>query len=583
MMDGFRQILRTARSAAALLAPTRVRTAARIARQTGIAYELTLPGLRAALATIGAPSPGPSQVYEFHAKNSPDKVALRWVEADAPTGPGGDPGAPSGPVHQMTYAQLNERMNRAGSALERRGMGRGSSVVLMMRNRPEFLELQGAAGRIGAAAVSVSWRSTASELAFVANDSGAKTLVFERDLWPVVEEARRTIATIPPAGYVAVGGSGASLRGCDRYEEDFLTPADPAPRDTAPGEAAVVVYTSGTTGKPKGAVRKFPKEALFAVLDLIAETPMRADDVHLVACPLYHSTAYAFASMTAVLGGCCVLVGEFRPQAFLEYVERFGVTTTAVVPTMLHRILSLGPEALAAHDTRSLRVIVSAGAPLPGPLALRTMDHFGDILFNFYGATETGLVTLAKPVDLRAAPGSIGKPLPGNEIRLLDDGGREVPPGHVGELYVRNRLLLAGYHGNPEATRASMRDGFFSVGDLARRDRDGRYFIEGRKRDMIISGGVNVYPAEVEAVLEAHADVVEAAVVGVDDAEWGERVRAFVVRRCPSTLDEAGVIAWCTQKLAGPKLPRDVVFVDALPRNPTGKVLKRDLRERGRG
>jgi fatty-acyl-CoA synthase len=572
MMNGFLQILAAARGGALADLPARVRTAARIARQTGIAYELTLPGLRAVLATLGGPSPGPSQVYEFHAKNSPDKVALQWVETD---------GAADGPVHRMTYAQLNERMNRAGSALQRRGVGRGASVVLMMRNRPEFLEVQAAAGRIGAAAVSVSWRSTASELAFVANDSGAKAVVFDHDLWPVIDEARRTIGTIAAEGYVAVGGSGVSLRGCDRYEEDFLTAAEPAPREMAPGDGAVVVYTSGTTGKPKGAVRKFPKEALYAVLDFIAETPMRADDVHFVACPLYHATAFGFASMTGVLGGCCVLAGEFRPQAFLDYVERLGVTTTAVVPTMLHRVLALGPAVLAAHDTRSLRLIMSGGAPLPGPLALRTMDQFGDVLFNFYGATETGLVTLAKPADLRAAPGTIGKPLPGNEIRLLDDAGREVPPGDVGELYVRNRLLLAGYHGNPEATRASMRDGFFSVGDLARRTPDGRYFIEGRKRDMIISGGVNVYPAEVEAVLEAHADIAEAAVVGVDDAEWGERVRAFVVRRPSSHLDEAAVTAWCRQKLAGPKLPRDVVFVDALPRNPTGKVLKRELRARG--
>jgi fatty-acyl-CoA synthase len=271
---------------------------------------------------------------------------------------------------------------------------------------------------------------------------------------------------------------------------------------------------------------------------------------------------------------------EFRPQAFLDYVERFGVTTTAVVPTMLHRVLALGPEALAARDTRTLRLIFSGGAPLSGPLALQTMDQFGDIVFNFYGATETGLVTLAKPDDLRAAPGTIGKLLPGNEVRLIGDDGREVPTGEVGELYARNKLLVAGYHNDPDSTRACMRDGFFSVGDLARRDRDGRYFIEGRKRDMIISGGVNVYPAEVEAVLEAHAEIAEAAVVGVEDAEWGERVRAFVVRVAGTSLDEGAVKAWCRERLAGPKLPREVVFLDALPRNPTGKVLKRELRAR---
>jgi fatty-acyl-CoA synthase len=255
------------------------------------------------------------------------------------------------------------------------------------------------------------------------------------------------------------------------------------------------------------------------------------------------------------------------------------VTTTALVPTMLHRVLALGPEILSKYDTRSLRLIFSGGAPLSGPLAIEAMDYFGDVLFNFYGATETGLVTLAKPADLRAAPWTIGKAVPGNEIRLLDDAGRDVKDGQVGELFARNKMLVAGYHKDDDATKSSMRDGFFSVGDLARRDRDGRYFIEGRKRDMVISGGVNVYPAEVESVLEAHPALGEVAVVGVPDAEWGERVRAFVSKRAGAEVDEAALKLWCRERLAGPKVPRDFVFLPSLPRNPTGKVLKRELRE----
>ncbi len=325
-------------------------------------------------------------------------------------------------------------------------------------------------------------------------------------------------------------------------------------------------------------MRKFPKEAMHAIMQFIAETPMRVDDIHLVTCPLYHSTAFGFLAMSGILGGTCVLMDEFKPEAFLQHVERYGVTSTALVPTMLHRVLALGRQVLDRYDTRTLRAIFSGGAPLPGPLAIEVMDQFGDVLFNFYGSTETGLVTLAKPADLRGAPGTIGKIIPGNEIALLDDAGRAVSAGQVGELYVRNKMLVAGYHNDPDATRSSMKEGFFSVGDLARVDRDGRYFIEGRKRDMIISGGVNVYPAEVEGVLEAHPDLAEVAVVGIEDPEWGERVRAFVVRRPGTSVDEAALKLWCRERLSGPKVPRDYVFLDGLPRNPTGKVLKRELR-----
>jgi fatty-acyl-CoA synthase len=417
------------------------------------------------------------------------------------------------------------------------------------------------------------------ELAYLATHCGAKAIVFEADLWHVVEQAKKNLPGIPERNFVAIDGQPA---GCSRYEEDFLAPSGAEIQKTETGnveeDAAVVIYTSGTTGKPKGAVRKFPKDAMYAAMQFIGETPMRVDDVHLVTCPLYHSTAFGFLAFTALLGGTSVLMDEFKPEPFLQLVERHGVTTSAVVPTILHRVVSLERSILERYDARSLRALFTVGAPLSGPLGTQVMDTFGDILFNCYGATETAIVTMAKPDDLRASPGCIGKALPGNEVRLLDDHGAEVAPGEVGELYVRNKMLVAGYHNDSESTRASMRDGFFSVGDLARRDRDGRYFIEGRKRDMIISGGVNVYPAEVEAVLEAHPDVAEVAVIGVDDPEWGERVRAFIVKRTGASLDDGTLKLWCRERLAGPKVPRDFVFIDFLPRNPTGKVLKRELR-----
>ncbi len=539
--------------------PERVRTGARVARQSGMLYNWTLPGLRKAVTALASGSRNPALVFQLHAANSPDKPALFWR------------------ARRLTFAELDDRMNRAAVGLKRRGFRRNTSVVIMMRNRPEFLEVQAGASRLGSAAVSISWRSTPAELVYLANHCGARALVFEADLWHTVEQAKKELPNIAARDFIAVGGD---VPGCSEYERDFIAEprAELSVEKGVEEEAAVVIYTSGTTGKPKGAVRKFPKEAMHAAMQFIAETPMRVDDVHLVTCPLYHSTAFGFLAMSAILGATGVIMDEFKPEAFLEHVDRFGVTTTAMVPTMLHRVMQLGPDVIGRYDTRSLRAIFSGGAPLPGPLAIEVMDRFGDVLYNFYGATETGLVTLAKPQDLRAAPGTIGKVVPGNEIRLLDDAGREVPQGEVGELYARNKMLVAGYHNDAAATHASMKEGFFSVGDLARRDRDGRFFIEGRKRDMIISGGVNVYPAEVEAVLEAHPDVGECAVVGIEDPEWGERVRAFVVRRPGTSADEAALKLWCRERLAGPKVPRDYVFLEGLPRNPTGKVLKRELR-----
>jgi fatty-acyl-CoA synthase len=548
-------------------APERLRTSARLSQQTGMLWSLSTPGMIELARVLASGSQNPSLIYRVNARNTPSKPALVW----------------RGRV--TSWGELDERIDRLCAGLERRAIGRKKSIIMMMRNRQEFIEVGAAAARAGAAAVSISWRSTPKELVYLANHSGARGIVTEPELLATIEQAKDEL----PAHFlenVFVAGDQGNSTGPVRATALDTLYEDAAPKrkslDPANDEdAAVVIYTSGTTGKPKGAVRKFPKDTMQAMFRFINETPMRVDDIHLVACPLYHSTAYGFMAISAILGQTIVLMDEWKPEPFLELVERHAVTTTAVVPTMLHRVLDLPLATRKKYDARTLRAVFSGGAPLPAPLATDFMDAFGDVLFNFYGATETGLVTLAKPADLRAAPGTIGRALPGNEIRLLGEDGREVKPGLVGELYVKNKMLVAGYHNDSAATEQSMNDGFFSVGDLARADVSGHYFIEGRKRDMVISGGVNVYPAEVEGALEQHPDVAECAVVGVPDREWGERVRAFVVKRAGSSLDEGALKAFVRERLAGAKVPRDYVFVDALPRNPTGKVLKRELRGMG--
>ncbi len=534
-------------------APRRIRATTNVALTSGLFWEMKAPGIREVIRVLGRAHQNPSAVYQIHAHNSPDKPAVIWRD------------------QTISWFELNRRIDSLAHGLVARGLGRKEAVLSMMRNRPEHIVVQNAVARASGSAVAVSWRSTPTEFAYLAQNCAARFIVFEHDLWPVVEPAAKQLG-LGRERLISVGGD---VPGTTRLEDAHGKAVTLAVDDEA---AAVVTYTSGTTGKPKGAVRKFPREMFVAALEFIAQTPMRTDDVHLVVCPLYHMTAYGFLTMSHLLGATAVILDDFKPETFLRAVQQHHATSTALVPTMLHRLTALPKEERDKFRSRSLRLIFCGGAALTGQLAADAMNAFGDIVYNFYGATETGLVTLAKPADLRDAPGTIGKSLPNNSIRLIGEDKTEVAPGEVGELYVKSDQLVAGYHENAAATKESMLAGYFSVGDLARVDAAGRYFIEGRKRDMVITGGVNVYPAEVEATIEEHPSVFEAAVIGVEDPEWGERVKAFVVLEKNKTLDEAELKAWLRERLATPKVPREYVFIDTLPRNPTGKVLKNDLR-----
>jgi fatty-acyl-CoA synthase len=534
----------------------RVRLLRRVAKKTGMVEDLSLEGLRALVRARGRANT--SLVYRYYAAARAHQPALVHHE------------------RAYTFAELDSQIDAAGAALRAQGIGRGDAVVLMLKNVPEFIFAQQGIGRIGAAAVSVSWRSTASELAYLVEHSGARALLFDASTTDAVRGALERAGRRVGSRAFSVGGA---VPGFGSYEE-LLAARGATPVEDASDEGAVVIYTSGTTGKPKGAVRKFSSNAMVQVLSFIAETPMRVGQTHLCVCPLYHSTGFGFAGLAYLLGSTVILHDGFEPHDFLEALERHRVDHTALVPTMLHRAVALGEDTIRARDTSHLKAIFTGGAPLSPALARGAMAAFGDKVFNFYGATETGLVTVATPSDLRAAPGTIGRTIGGNEIALFADEGRRCAPGEVGELYVRSGNLVEGYHDDPQATAASLKDGFFTVGDLARQDERGFFFLEGRKRDMIISGGVNVYPTEVESVIMEHPAVAEAAVIGVHDDEWGERVCAFVELKSGARCSADDLSAHCREHLSGPKRPRDFVLVDVLPRNPTGKILKRELRER---
>lgn len=523
--------------------------------RTGLWPHLGPRGLRVLVRGLAQGRTNPSLLYRFQAAVQPDKVAVRWRG------------------REVTFGQLDEQIDGIGRGLRARGLGRGSRAVIMLENCPEMIALQAAMSRMGAAGVTISYRSTAAELTYLVNHSGADAMFFSAATEGVVREALPSFDRLRAERLFCVGDG---VDGFASYD-DLLRERGSGAQEEG-DDAAVIIYTSGTTGKPKGAVRKFPRDAMEGTLQIIASSPLRTDDVHLAVLPFYHSTAYAFTSFSHVVGATVVILDHFDPEAFLSAVQEHRVTQTALVPTLLHRVMQLGAERIWRYDTGTLRAILLAGAPLGAELARSAMDVFGDVLYNYYGATETGLNTVAGPHDLRASPGTIGRLIGGTDLRLLDDEGREVRDGEVGELFVRGPLMVEGYHDDEASTRASQRDGYFSVGDLGWVDGRGCYHLAGRKRDMIISGGVNVYPAEVERVIDAHPGVSESAVIGLPDDEWGERVCAVIVPRDAQDNElRASLETHCRQHLSGPKRPRQIELTDVLPRNPTGKVLKREL------
>lgn len=506
---------------------------------------------------------GPSVMYRVNAKNLPEKNAIVSREG------------------RRTFRELDRRIDALGHGLVRRRLLGPLSALIIMRNRPELLEAQTAVARLGGSAVCVSWRSTSAEIVYLADHAGANVAFVESSVADALIAAKDQLHPELQRNLVIVGGEKEGFILFESIVEDGdsnRAPLGAGSRVDRGDGGAIVIYTSGTTGKPKGAVRRFSKHAVDGAMHFIDQTPIRSSDRHLVVCPMYHSTALGFLGLTFLVGGTLVLDGEFDPERTLAAIDREHVTTTAMVPTMLHRILELGPRIIGKYDTRTLRAVFSSGSSLSAELARAFMDAFGYVLYNFYGSTETGINTLASPQDLIRSPGTIGRAVPGNEIRLLDDRGKEVPVGQTGELFVRNTMLVDGYHRDTEATVASMREGFFSVGDLGHVDARGFFHLDGRKRDMIITGGVNVYPVEVEGALLSHPAVAEAAAVGVSDREWGERVRAFVSLRPGERVEAPELIAHVRQRLSGAKVPREVVFLPELPKNPTGKILKNALR-----
>jgi long-chain acyl-CoA synthetase len=471
----------------------------------------------------------------------------------------------------VDFASLHRRANRVANAMAGLGCVEGDRVAWMSFNSIAGAEIANGVRRAGLVIVPVNYRLRGAEIAYVLNDSGARVAAAGPDHAGAMDEARggvqgevRYIAAAgpPPAGWLAYEGLLANAP--EEFEAIGI------------GLGPSMIYTSGTTGNPKGAWR--PHGVNIAnVLQVISIFELAQSDVHLVCGPGYHSAVAFFSALHQVLGSTIVMQPKFDADAALDLIERHRVTTTFMAPTLLARLVDAHHR--RRRDTSSLRAVILGASPCPYALKVRAEEAFGQVLWEFYGATETGINTVLRPEDQLRKPGSCGTVVSGQTIRLVRDDGAEAAPGEPGELMVRNDWQ-AEYYNRPEATNHSLHDGFFSVGDVAYRDDEGFYFICDRRIDMIISGGVNVYPAEVEAVLHAHPAVMDAAVVGVPDDEWGEAVKAVVQLRPGGRATADSLIAWCGGRLAGYKKPRSVDFVDELPRDAAGKLLKRMLRDR---
>ena len=476
-----------------------------------------------------------------------------------------------------TWAQLDDRVRRAAGALRASGLGPGDRLAVLDKNHPACIELTLAASLIGAANVVVSFRLSREELAHVLDDSAAQVVVVGTEFAATLAGIRDRLPKVREV--VVLGGDS------DEYEK-WLAAAEPVtkPYGSAPDDCFLQLYTSGTTGWPKGAM--LTQRSMTAHTRVVAPAyAMDEATVNIVAMPLFHvgGTSWALGSMSA--GGRTIIVREPVPSALLRIIESRKATHAFFVPAVAGMLLA-GPGR-ARSALRSLQVLAYGGAPMPARLMERTLNALPTTpLHSVYGMTETsGVFCVLGPDEhrdqrrsyLRAAA---GRPLPGNEVRVADPAtGTDVPPGQVGEFWVRSDQVMAGYWNMPEATREAITPGgWLRTGDAGRIDDEGYLYIEDRVKDMIISGGENVYPAEVERVLSQHPDVAEVAVIGMPDEKWGETVKAVVVPAAGAAVDEAALIAFTRDRLAHYKSPTSISVVPALPPNPTGKILKRQLR-----
>jgi fatty-acyl-CoA synthase len=479
----------------------------------------------------------------------------------------GDHAALIDELGELSYRELDRNANAIANAWRQAGLEPGEGVAILVRNHRGFLQSVFAAAKCGARIILLNTSFAGPQIREVATREGTDLLVYD-------DEYSEVLAGVEPS-------RGRFRAWADSPGEDTLAAlieqGDPA-GPPKPGESArITILTSGTTGTPKGAPRSEPK-SLGLIGGLLSKVPFKAGEVTELCAPMFHALGFAQAMVGIGLGSTLVVRRRFDPEETLDSLADHGASAMVVVPVMLARMLEVGIDNIKQRELTSLRIIFVSGSQLGTDVARKSLEAFGPVVYNLYGSTEVSYATIATPEDLEAAPGSVGKVVRGSVVKIFGENGQEVGRGETGRIFVGNLSQFEGYTGGGSKEQLQ---GLMSSGDVGHFDEHGRLFIDGRDDDMIVSGGENVFPAEVEELLSNHDAVAEASVIGVDDEKFGQRLKAFVVLRDGQGLTEDDLKAYVKDNLARYKVPREVVFLDELPRNATGKVLKRELAEIG--
>jgi fatty-acyl-CoA synthase len=473
----------------------------------------------------------------------------------------------------MTFAELNDAVNAVANGLLELGVRGGDGVAILARNHRWFLIANYASARVGARTILLNTEFSGPQIRDVSEREGARVIIYDDEYSDAVKMASPALGAIR-----ALGTNPDSPEPSSSTDETLAELIERSSKDAAPKatkKSSIIILTSGTTGTPKGATRHAPP-TLAPIGGVLSAVPFKAGEVTALPSPMFHALGYLHATIAMTLGSTLVLHRRFTPAVVLSDVATHTVTAIVVVPVMLSRMLDALEAMSTKPDLSNLRIIFVSGSQLGAELATRAMKDIGPVVYNLYGSTEISFVSIARPQDLKKNPATVGPMIKGVKVKILDEHGSELPTGKVGRIFVGTFFPFEGYTGGGNK---EIIDGLMSSGDVGYFDSDGLLYVSGRDDEMIVSGGENVFPAEVEDLISGHPEVIEATAIGVEDKDFGQRLRAFVVPKDGAALTEDAIKDYVRNHLARYKVPREVIFLAELPRNPTGKILKRELRQ----